>query len=433
MKKWLKNTYNRLFLIVILLLSLPAIQMYTDVVDIKKLKGVYIKQALPDLSVENWLSSNYQLEVSKYLDQNFGFRPEFIRLYNQIDYSLFDIPHSYGVVFGKESQLYEKWYINSYYGNDFVGDKVIDSTIHHLERINRTLIDSLGTKMMIVLAPGKASYYPEYIPDHLKSEKVNPSNYDAYKSKLQNSSIPCVDFNDWFLKIKDTIPYPLFPRTGTHWSQYGATLAADSLMRYMEGLLDMDLANLSFNKVTVTKKPRVPDNDLEANMNLYFPIEDDDYFYPRVKYEKGKNKDKPYVIVVSDSYFWNLFNISGFVGKFNKLKYWYYNNSVYPDSYKGRTTVADLNLYDQLSKADLVILMSSTSPLGGFPWKFHEKASKVLNASEHEKKVLAVISRMRNSEKWYSAIKKKAKARNVSIDRMMRADAEYLIGKKKED
>ena len=39
---------------------------------------------------------------------------------------------------------------------------------------------------------------------------------------------------DNFLNEKESLPYPLYSKNGTHWSYYGMCLAADTLIRFIE-------------------------------------------------------------------------------------------------------------------------------------------------------------------------------------------------------
>ena len=112
----MRNYYKILFGILLILSVFPAIQMFYPVVKEKPLNGVYIEQELPGLSFESWLSSDLQQKLNTFIDQNYGFRPFFIRLFNQVDFSLFRKAHGSGVVIGTQNYLYESWYIDAYTG-----------------------------------------------------------------------------------------------------------------------------------------------------------------------------------------------------------------------------------------------------------------------------------------------------------------------------
>jgi hypothetical protein len=86
---------------------IPALQMVTGLVHERKLYGAYYEQEWPEFKVKEWLDFTYQPKLHRYLEQNYGFRASFIRLYNQIDFSLYKKNNASGVVYGKEGYLYE--------------------------------------------------------------------------------------------------------------------------------------------------------------------------------------------------------------------------------------------------------------------------------------------------------------------------------------
>ena len=85
------------------------------------MKGSFTKLEDTTLTVDGWLSGNYQLTHQDYIDQNIGFRNVLVRTYNQMHYSLFDNARANQVVVGKDNYLYEENYIKAHLGRDFVG------------------------------------------------------------------------------------------------------------------------------------------------------------------------------------------------------------------------------------------------------------------------------------------------------------------------
>ena len=107
-----KNIVKKIvFGFIVLMLCLPAIQHKTHFANEKTLYGAVSSTEYTEFSWETWFNSDYQESTTKYLNTNFGFRPEFICLNNQRHYTLFYTAKAKGVVLGKESYLYEKNYI----------------------------------------------------------------------------------------------------------------------------------------------------------------------------------------------------------------------------------------------------------------------------------------------------------------------------------
>ncbi len=102
-----------LFGILLLGISVPMIQHVTEFFSVNPLSGA-VQNALPaEFSLKSWMDGTYQVQSDKYLNDGFGFRPSFVRLHNQLQFSLFSIPYANGVLIGKESYLYESSYIRA--------------------------------------------------------------------------------------------------------------------------------------------------------------------------------------------------------------------------------------------------------------------------------------------------------------------------------
>ena len=87
MTKILKQS---ILIIIILYLFIPLIQKEFPFFKEKPLKGVFILTAKPDSMLKNRFSGEYQNQYEKHFNDSLGFRPFFVRLNNQINFSLFN-------------------------------------------------------------------------------------------------------------------------------------------------------------------------------------------------------------------------------------------------------------------------------------------------------------------------------------------------------
>ncbi|MBN2175129.1 MAG: hypothetical protein JW731_13425 [Bacteroidales bacterium] len=391
----------------------------------KPLNGVYIAQDLPEFDWNELFSSKYQDQFNQFIDQNFGFRPFLIRLFNQVDYSVFNKSHGSGIVIGKKNYLFELWYIDAFTGSDFSGRDSIAEKVRKLEIINKYL-NHYNTKFLIVIAPGKGHYYPELIPElYLKFQQK--TNYDYYDEFFNNTTLQVLDFNNWFVQMKDTVKYPLFSQTGTHWSEYGAALAADSIIRKIEVLLNKNLKNVKWDQVKLSETPNAADNDLENLMNLFYPIHEYTLAYPVFKEDTDFDLSSPKTITIADSFFWQL--IEGrFLISFDYLEFWYYYNSVYPESTEEKITVREIDVLDRMINTDVVLLEFSTSNLRDFGSGFIEDVYRIFTDTEYLKsrKTINIIRRIKASPEWMKDIMEKAQNNNIPLDSMIFLDAQYI-------
>ena len=230
--------------ILLAIVALQFIQFISPISEVKELKGVVFTANKPELNTANWFNGEIQHYTDNYVNHNFGFRPYFIRLYNQIQFSLFGAIHNDGVVMGNDKFLYGKDYIKEYLGEDFLGSDSIAKQIRKLKKIEDYLSDH-NTKVLVVLAPGKTYFYPEYLPQKDQAPATE-TNYYLFEKLLKQYGIQVMDVNKWFIAMKDTSSAPLFTQTGVHWSVYGARLVADSLIKRSAEILQMPM-----NKVEI--------------------------------------------------------------------------------------------------------------------------------------------------------------------------------------
>lgn len=210
------------------------IQQVFEFKALEPLKGTVNNPEDATFSKKDWIDGTYQEKKELYINSMFGFRSFCIRLNNQIAFNFFNKAKANGVIVGKENYLYEESYINAYTGKDFLGEDSISHTLNRLKFISDTL-SRLNKQLIIVFAAGKASYFPEYIPDKYLPI-LEKTNYKSLSDGAKKLGLNVIDFNKWFVENKNKSKYPLYPLQGVHWSTYGTTLAADSLIRKIEFL-----------------------------------------------------------------------------------------------------------------------------------------------------------------------------------------------------
>ncbi|MBL0050784.1 MAG: hypothetical protein IPP29_04270 [Bacteroidetes bacterium] len=110
------------------------------------------------------------------------------------------------------------------------------------------------------------------------------SNYRKYGINL-------IDFNKWFVQMKDTSSSKLFPQQGIHWSYYGAYLAADSIIKYIEDKRKCDLPDYVTSFET-NQKANYGDEDLEHILNLIYKLPEYKMSYPKISFAKDSTKIK---------------------------------------------------------------------------------------------------------------------------------------------
>jgi hypothetical protein len=424
-----RKQYIILSLVFLAIIGIPALQTLTRVAPENKLNGVVENPTLPKLTWDDWYHFRYQPQLNMRVEQKFGFRTFFVKLYNQIEYSLFKQPHGAGVVIGKNGYLYEEWFITSYYGKNYVGKDIINLKIRQLKQV-RNYLKSVGKELVIIIAPGKADFFPEYIPEWMK-DTLATTNYQTMVEGILKTGIPLLDFNNLFIQMKDTASCALFSKTGTHWSQFGARVAADSLSGFISSLMNRPLPDFRLGPQQFSDTTLYPDNDLESLMNLYFPLENLPLCYPDLITQLPDGFSLPSAVVIGDSFFWQMFNLPLTDRIFKEVSYWYYNSSVYPESYTDSLKTAQLKFPDAFKNTDLVILMANPANIHEIGWGFIERAITELYEpgwqKEYDKMVREYIQAIHNTPSWEKQIEEKAKDQGIPKDTLMLRNATYMV------
>lgn len=424
-----KKIKKILLLIIVVGLFLPLVQYHFNIVNIKGLHGSFQKKKLPAFSVKDWFNNNFQNQYDNYYNEKFGFRSSFVRLHNQIEYSAFNEVHANSVVVGKEEYLFERQYIKSYLGEDYIGQQIINAKVKTIDSIYQ-ILKQHQTELLIILAPGKGYFYPEYIPDSMIKER-GLTNYDGYVKAIKEHGIPYIDFNDLFLKMKDTVSIVIYPKTGIHWSQGILPYVMDSIINKIEPQIDQDLPNVICKYSKPVKRADKQDADIEKGLNLIFPLSTPKMSYPTTSFENNKSLDRPKVISIADSFWWQIFNKGISKKVFHNGKFWYYYKQVYPDQFKKETLVEYTNVKEELFNADLVILMATDANLYKFPYGFTKALeNNKFETLSLEEKISNQIESLKDDGERFQKVKEKANFHGISVDSMLYLDAIYILNRK---
>jgi hypothetical protein len=362
-----------LLVVAMLLLTLPVIRKATGIMPSKGLAGYTEPAVRPVLSSTVWFSGLFGVQLETFANQTPGFRNLLIRLHNQLDYSLFGLANARQVVAGKAGCLYEEQYIRAYLGADFAGREVIGSIVNGLKQLQDKLRDR-NILFLVIFTPDKGHFYPEFIPDRYLRKGRSETNYQCYKELMESMEVNFIDFNQWFLQMKDTSRYVLYPKTGIHWSHYGAFLAGDSLRRYLEAKLAVTLPALAIDTIKVNPEPQGDDRDIMATMNLFLDTPTDPLAYPRYHLLKPEGHDELNALFIGDSFFWPLYNTGYPTAVFKGTEFWFYAQDIYRGRKKQAQSVETIDLYQAISKQNVIILLQTNAGYGYVGYDFVHKA-----------------------------------------------------------
>jgi hypothetical protein len=425
----MRTVKHILFGFLMVMLFAPMLQHLTNLIPEKELQGSFVLLQKPLPIKDSIISGIYMSRMNDYVEQNIGLRPTLVRINNQLDYSLYSLPHSHGVIIGKDGQLFEEDYITEYLGRNFIGEKTIAKKVARLKFLQDYLKKEKNIDLIVVLSPSKVRYYPEDIPDRFEPSRKSLTNYQCFIDNFNSSGLKYINFSSWFESMKKDAKYPLFPQTGIHWSDYGSLLAFDSIIRYIEVERKIDLPEMVTSTIEMSDKARSSDDDLWRVMNLSCYISHPSLAYPVLRIEDHPRKIRPRLLTISDSFYWNWSNNAVPERVFRNPAFWLYNRQVFTSDIKGTKFIDQLNLKEEVEKRDVIILMVTERFLYAAFWNFSEDLYKVYNSNPTaEDIILDYGGQIRRNKDWFMSEIKKAAKMHLSLEAMVDLDAAYVYG-----
>lgn len=419
-------------LLIHVVLLLSYFQNRTRLFKIEPLKGAIPKVERVYISSKGWHDESYQKGKEAFLNQEFGFRNTLVRINNQLYYTLFRQAKANGVIIGKEGYLYEEAYIKDYYGESFVGQKRIDAVVSRLQSVD-SAFKKMGKTLLVVFAPGKASFYPEHIPD--RYHRVNDStNYKGYRDAISNSGLHFIDFNAWFIANKSTSPYLLYPKTGIHWSDYGAVLAIDSINRYLGRVHGYDPVEVFWDEFYQNDSISGVDGDIEAGMNILCSIPKPRPRYPKLQYfQDGRDKIK--LLNIGDSFFWNIFGKDICKQLFDTTSFGFYFHEVHSPYVNGIMDRDQIDVKSLIGHHDVVMLLNTEGTMLNFPFDFDRIAydlycTELSDTSRYNRKLAELKNQIRTTPEWFKLVKEKSEQSGKPLEETIQTEALFVLHKK---
>jgi hypothetical protein len=345
------------------------------VLNFKPLSGFTKKYEKPVFTFKNWFCAYYQDSLTVYENNNTIIRSPLIRIYNEYIFRAYKKTKSSDVVIGKNNQCFQIDYIREYTGEYFVGEDLINQRCQRIKYIQDTL-NKLGIKLIVVFAPGKASYMPENIPDHLKKTIYPENNYRCFVKTCNNMGIEMLDLQNYFNSIKDTVSWPLYPTYGIHWSDYGMYLALDTFVNRIQVLTGKNVPNITISGIEKSNIPRGQDYDMGEVLNLYSNLSETTLAYPKFT-NADTCKPELKTLFVGDSFLFHWFKYGAAEYLYKSYRFWYYNVMVYPDFYKKELYNYQTDMAEEITSSNLVVLECTERFLYTAFWNFEEIAYKM--------------------------------------------------------
>ncbi len=427
--------YTILFVIFVVVLTLPFLQMQFKIFNFKifKLKGATNPVEIVP-TFENYKNNELQKQIEEYLRNNIGFREIFIRCYNQYMWDQYRKTENPNVFFGKDNWLYFWDHMQDQY--ETMSFKYADSGEEMTAIFERDakatyflqeILKEYGVTLFVGIAPSKNELYPEFLPENKHFNHVGGVKADEfYPKRFKELGVNCLDLNAIYKNLQDSVDYPLFYKSSSHYSVISAAYQTDTLIKFMESISGLNIQNVEFGEPYVESVHQI-DKDMEDLFNLLRPIEDVEYKYVDVKTIDDSTAVKPRWLSVGDSFFWNLIGAIPKDEIFSETPFWYYNKEINFDSkYKD---VSEVDLLKELLKSDFIMIYWCPINLYDLEHGFVINALKTLCYEDDytQKKKEEIIEIIKADDSWYEKIVKQAEEKNISIEQSLNDNADYML------
>ena len=394
-----------------------------------------------DLNFQNYLDGTYQDCLAQQARKHTGFREFYSRCYNQMAYDCFGICANKHIGEGKDHEFFLTGHIDdvtgkllrSKYGTVEAAKTIAQQNV----RETKTLMDTLrkhGTRFLFVVCPTKPAVYPECLPESYQDSLSVFCLADYYVQLFKENGIPHIDFYQYFKEQKETFPYPLYTRTGTHWAASTMPFVCDSLFRKMEEILGCQLPKIHYIDPNPGSKYTEQDGELEHSLNLLFPLAKPKVPRPIFTLQDTVGKSRPNLVVVGDGYFVSL-EKTCFLDAFDSWNYLKYNDYVIssnPDySWKHFKYLPEAR--QVLENADIVMAVYTSNYLFDYMNGFTQSAIALYQKdSSDEDELRSVMESIKDNPEWLRLIEQQAKERGISMEENLRINAEYILEQKEQ-
>ena len=380
-----KKIHIILFSILMVILWLPLVQEQLDIFKVKPLTGFTDKTDFPELTQESFSEGKYQTQLEKYVSENFGFRENVIRIYNQYVWSFFNKTYIHFLTPGKDNWIFYEGAVKDYYGTEqysafATAEKAKDYFDKNVEMMCqlRNILKSYDIEFLSFIAPSKVYVYPEYLP-RMEKDTSTINSLEYYSKALADAGFPNIEMTSWFRNMKDTMDYPVFPKTDNHW-QYTAVYGYDSLFRFMNSLNNFGIPKIKYGK---PEPHYIKCHNDEASLNLLFPIRNKSMDYKlNVEIECDESCKKPKVLFVGDSFIWGLNEQLPWEEIMDDVEILFYNEDVFRGFDRTHLYKNEINLLRSILRADYVVFYTSAHQWYKATYKFVEEALLALCVSD---------------------------------------------------
>ena len=360
------------------------VQTYRPYVDIRPLQGMVVPPAPKvDLNWQNWFSGEYQKKYEAWFNAHIGFRSPMVMLANQVNFSVFR-QNAYSeertnVLLGKDDWLFEGLSVRAYQWPGWRTNVELEEAVQKLAKLQQLMMAKRGIPVPLVIAPSKPQMYPEYMPPTHKKKRMSVeesvfTDYQRVVPLLQEKNVLVGDGHAVLKRMKHQKEHRFFAKGGMHWNDYAAFLVLKDLRQRVNPKLKKPLP---LPEITgFEKRPAErEDTDLAKLMNIYTTDAIfTDEMYPSVKQPDVPLEKRPRVLIVGDSFSYQLAYVLKHYGMCRDVSIYDYFQTLRSHTGEMIESKANINWDQLLSSYDLILIENVENMIPEFGFGFVDEA-----------------------------------------------------------
>lgn len=321
------------------------------------MKGYFDNYEKPVLTMTSFINGEFQTNYEKWLNNNIMPRNIYIKLYNQIQFSLFDLCNR---IVGKDNDIFEYGYIRCELCLDGYDYSLPERTAEMEDYINTLCevnekLKRVDKKLIVYTTPSKAHWYPENVPECYQVRAVDGiRGVDSFREKIAETDITYFDTD----LVVDKSLYPSFYHTGIHWARTVEEQSSVEIINAIKDLTGKNYRNIELGAVRESYTPYWRDSDVFDLANLILPAEEIKYYQYDIERQIPEEFDKLRLLLQGGSFAQGLIYDYFYTYAGDEIYYINYSTSVTYDNggvYKLESW-DDLDLQFLLDQTDVIAI-----------------------------------------------------------------------------
>lgn len=326
-----------------------------------------------NFSLRNYFNREYQKNVEQRFNSDINLREQYIRLYNQIQFTFFKLAPQ--KIIGKNNDLFEYPYIDAECGlskaNDFSipeNFKRLKDYVNHLQSIQNKL-HKIDKYFIFYTTPSKATYDYKNIPlkYRLKKRADYKQPYFFLKELISSRNINYIDSRDFF--SKDNLP--IFYTTGIHWARPLEQRISQAIVKKMSVLSNQNFPEIILKEIKTSKEPYRRDADLFELTNV-FSKPNGLYYEYKVDIKKEQDFNEPMFLIQGGSFSEGFYTFDYYTYSRDSYKIFYDQILKNKDSEQPVLKWENIDFTSILNNIDFVIIELNEAAISSYSSGFVE-------------------------------------------------------------